>query len=325
MGKRGLDSYSPSSPEAYRGEPVSPIRDVDRRRGGVLPPAPADRRGLVGDKRQRAQDHYSGSSRDPERERERDRYRHGDYERERTREAADRVRDTGGDTDRVRGDPDRESIPFRPSPSSEAQLNRAREANVPSHRIATNSDSHIKVSSTSEHKMVAGRIAHSIRRGNPPEVTGVGAVPVNLAVKAIATARRYLLEDGIDIEVTPSILRSERGGEGIKHGVSLCLAPRACVTKRPRHEVDLSVARSTEARDIAGAIAKRVRTGERCRVSAIGPDCVLLAVQAIAQAREFVAEDCLDLSCLPEFDKVRMEGRDEETSLIRMRVLAHQV
>ena len=81
----------------------------------------------------------------------------------------------------------------------------------------------------------------------------------NFCKQAIATARRYLYEDGLDIEVTPSILRNHKSGDDIRNGMSLCLAPRASVQKKPREEFDLPCARSTDIPNIAGAIAKRVR------------------------------------------------------------------
>ncbi len=61
----------------------------------------------------------------------------------------------------------------------------------------------IKVSSTSRTSAVAGAIAGVIREREKAEVQAIGAGAVNQSVKAIAIARGYLQEDGIDITCIP--------------------------------------------------------------------------------------------------------------------------
>jgi stage V sporulation protein S len=61
----------------------------------------------------------------------------------------------------------------------------------------------IKVSSTSRTSAVAGAIAGVIREHEKAEVQAIGAGAVNQSVKAIAIARGYLQEDGIDISCIP--------------------------------------------------------------------------------------------------------------------------
>lgn len=61
----------------------------------------------------------------------------------------------------------------------------------------------IKVSSTSRTSAVAGAIAGVIREHDRAEVQAIGAGAVNQSVKAIAIARGYLQEDGIDITCMP--------------------------------------------------------------------------------------------------------------------------
>jgi stage V sporulation protein S len=61
----------------------------------------------------------------------------------------------------------------------------------------------IKVSSTSRTSAVAGAIAGVIREHEKAEVQAIGAGAVNQSVKAIAIARGYLQEDGIDITCIP--------------------------------------------------------------------------------------------------------------------------
>jgi stage V sporulation protein S len=61
----------------------------------------------------------------------------------------------------------------------------------------------IKVSSTSRTSAVAGAIAGVIRDNHKAEVQAIGAGAVNQSIKAIAIARGYLQEDGIEIMCLP--------------------------------------------------------------------------------------------------------------------------
>lgn len=62
----------------------------------------------------------------------------------------------------------------------------------------------LKVSAHSRPSSVAGAIAGVIRETGRAEVQAIGAGATNQAVKAIAVARSYLQEDGIDIVCVPS-------------------------------------------------------------------------------------------------------------------------
>ena len=61
----------------------------------------------------------------------------------------------------------------------------------------------IKVSAKSRSTAVAGAIAAVIREYRYAEVQAIGAGAVNQAVKALAIARGYLHDDGIDITCIP--------------------------------------------------------------------------------------------------------------------------
>ncbi|MBM4428902.1 MAG: stage V sporulation protein S [Chloroflexi bacterium] len=64
----------------------------------------------------------------------------------------------------------------------------------------------LKVSAKSRSTAVAGAIAGVIRESGRAEVQAIGAGAVNQAVKAVAIARGYLAEDGIDIVCVPSFV-----------------------------------------------------------------------------------------------------------------------
>lgn len=61
----------------------------------------------------------------------------------------------------------------------------------------------IKVSARSRTASVAGAIAGVVRENKKAEVQAIGAGAVNQAVKAIAIARGYLLEEGVDVVCVP--------------------------------------------------------------------------------------------------------------------------
>ena len=70
----------------------------------------------------------------------------------------------------------------------------------------------IKVSAQSRSTAVAGAIAGVMREQGHAEMQAVGASAVNQAIKALAIARGYLVQDGIDLVVSPSFNEVEIEG-----------------------------------------------------------------------------------------------------------------
>lgn len=64
----------------------------------------------------------------------------------------------------------------------------------------------LKVSTRSRPSAVAGAIAGVIREHGIAEVQSIGAGATNQAIKAVAIARSYLRDDGIDITCVPSFI-----------------------------------------------------------------------------------------------------------------------
>lgn len=71
----------------------------------------------------------------------------------------------------------------------------------------------IKVSAKSRSTAVAGAIAGVIRENRHAEVQAIGAGAVNQAIKAVAIARGYLEQDGLDIYVIPIFAEVDINGE----------------------------------------------------------------------------------------------------------------
>jgi stage V sporulation protein S len=71
----------------------------------------------------------------------------------------------------------------------------------------------IKVSARSRSSAVAGAIAGVIRGSDHADVQAIGAGAVNQAVKAIAIARGYLSQEGLDIISIPSFVEVDIEGQ----------------------------------------------------------------------------------------------------------------
>jgi stage V sporulation protein S len=83
----------------------------------------------------------------------------------------------------------------------------------------------IKVSAESRTSAVAGAIAGVIREHRHADVQAIGAGAVNQAVKAVAIARGYLQEDGIDIICIPQFTSVEIDGKE-RTALRLVVEPR---------------------------------------------------------------------------------------------------
>lgn len=83
----------------------------------------------------------------------------------------------------------------------------------------------IKVSSQSRTSAVAGAIAGVVREHRRAEVQAIGAGAVNQAVKAVAIARGYLQEDGLDVICLPEFTSVEIDGKE-RTALRLVVEPR---------------------------------------------------------------------------------------------------
>jgi stage V sporulation protein S len=61
---------------------------------------------------------------------------------------------------------------------------------------------------------------------------------------------------------------------------------------------------------VAGAIAGVIRDHGRAEVQAIGASAVNQAVKAVAIARTYLTLDGIEISCIPEFVEVDIEGQE---------------
>lgn len=83
----------------------------------------------------------------------------------------------------------------------------------------------IKVSGKSRTSAVAGAIAGVVREHKRAEVQAIGASAVNQAVKAMALAKSYLVEDGINIVFIPEFVDVEID-EKVRTAIKFVVEPR---------------------------------------------------------------------------------------------------
>jgi stage V sporulation protein S len=83
----------------------------------------------------------------------------------------------------------------------------------------------IKVSASSRTSAVAGAIAGVVREHNRAEAQAIGAGAVNQAIKAVAIARTYLQEDGLDVICIPEFTSVDIEGKE-RTALKLVIEPR---------------------------------------------------------------------------------------------------
>lgn len=179
----------------------------------------------------------------------------------------------------------------------------------------------LKISSGSNPKTVAGAISHISRQGECPSLLATGAASINQAIKAVAISRGYLEENKIELTCYPEFRTDKRTGLHL----ALTKGPkRPSPTASDKDVQQLKVSKGSNPNNVAGAIANKLRDGQRVWVLAIGADSVTHAVKAISIGRKYLESDGLDISFRPEFTKVKFDdGRD--CSALKLVVLAQQI
>jgi stage V sporulation protein SpoVS len=150
---------------------------------------------------------------------------------------------------------------------------------------------------------VCGAIAGHVRDGRRVELQALGPDAALLAVRALIAAAGHLAGDGIGIATAPYAveLQFHRAQK-----TALRLPVTACpVTADDRREMPatapqpIRAAASSAPSAVAGAIANRIRAGERVEVRATGAEAVCIALRAIVTARRYLAGDAIAIATIP--------------------------
>jgi stage V sporulation protein S len=98
----------------------------------------------------------------------------------------------------------------------------------------------LKVSTRSNPNAVAGAMAGVVREAGAVEVQVVGAGALNQAIKAVAIARGFLVESGVDLTCVPSFADIEIDGER-RTAIRLKIEGRPCLVPNPPVELSHAV------------------------------------------------------------------------------------
>jgi len=178
------------------------------------------------------------------------------------------------------------------------------------------------VSGQSPVKQVAGAISSISREGECPRLLATLAPAINQAAKAVAIARKFLEGDKIDIACYPMFTPGRRRQDESFTFLLRKSAFRGVVLDDGTQE--LKVSKQSNPGTVAGAIAARVREGQRVVLSSIGPLSVSKAICSIAIARQYLAEDGVDISFRPSFLNIEFDdGR--RSSCLQFQLLAQQI
>merc|ERR1719258_600531 len=178
--------------------------------------------------------------------------------------------------------------------------------------VAASANPVLKVNGESKPNSVAGAICNVVRehpRGLPPSVVATGPAAINQAMKAIAIARKYLLDEDspTDMVVFP------RFEEDIRQSSRVCFElKKSRKIKAIPSEDDLACKDKTDPYKLAGAMAGRVREGEQVACTTKGPVPVLIAVKAMGLAQTYVEEENMTIKfCVGIVDLENPEIRSD--------------
>lgn len=138
---------------------------------------------------------------------------------------------------------------------------------------------------------------------------------VNTTLKGVAIALQKCLELEAYIACAPSFREN-------RNELTLTVVKLASESPSADDADVLTVARATDYKVLAGAVAKRARDDSASVLRSIGPQAVFAAARALATCREYLEQDggATDIVALPRFSKQRIDGRDNETTVLEILV-----
>lgn len=164
----------------------------------------------------------------------------------------------------------------------------------------------LKVSSATDVRKLGNSIVYIFREAEePPTLLAGGSAAVNQAIKGIVNARQKPVEfdDGaLDLICQPTF-----------DGQSARVTFELSGIKELKDELesdDLIVRDTSDPYKVAGAIAGRLREGERVGLLTKGAEGVFKSVEAIAMARVYVEEESIDVKFAPKLVEVQWDGLD---------------
>lgn len=92
--------------------------------------------------------------------------------------------------------------------------------------------------------------------------------------------------------------------------------PKVTQAESPQAEITaLRVASTSDPKKVAGAIAGLLREREHVELRAIGAGAINQMVKSLSVARLYLKDDGIDISAVPEFSDIEINGR-KRTSIV---------
>jgi len=154
-----------------------------------------------------------------------------------------------------------------------------------------------KVSKQSITKSVAGKIASDVRGGVFPQLIAKGEA-VSVATKAIALACTYLINDGVMLSCSPY---HKNDGDNVTGRTVVLVLKKVPITPLEVGPTIVKVAKTSKTAGVAGSIAANIRKSDSVTMQALGPPCILIAVDALVVARRMLRDSRLDIGFTPKF------------------------
>merc|ERR1712080_365858 len=136
----------------------------------------------------------------------------------------------------------------------------------------------------------------------------------------IVIARKYLT-DGDEEKPTDIIAQPQFEGQSAHLVIRL---KRSRPIDMDMEYTDLTSPPGSDPYKVAGAIAGKIRDGERVGINAVGANSVFHAVEAIAVSRGYLWDDRIDIKFAPSFTKVD-DPRKGECNAVHFATLSRRM
>jgi len=166
----------------------------------------------------------------------------------------------------------------------------------------------LKVGGESNVKKVAGAICECVRIGGaPPALLCTGVAAINQSVKAMAIARQYFAQgDDVDNEGGTIDLIATPEFYGRSDDKCVLRLKKSRVINMDNDAIELTATSTSDPKVVAGAIAGKIRDGDRVGITGVGPNAVFHAVESIYKSREYLMGDRIDVKFSPQFEEVEV-------------------
>lgn len=172
-------------------------------------------------------------------------------------------------------------------------------------------DEWCRVATDADVNRVGGRIAHGLRNRPSYGVTAATADSIWTALKAMAIARSYLLEDGLDfhVDILPEEMWEDswhyprHDGDGVSFELYIDTDGWISASQDETEGQNIYVSTSSDPPKVAGAMANLVRNWKDFVISFMGPEAAKRTVESLKKAKFYLDSEGRDLQFSLEFGK----------------------